>query len=169
LRIYFGHHISKYEESASKREFGANPERNEEMKHRNAFCFTVAGIFLLCLSQFTGADSMVPDMAPCSGDAAKFCSDVPDYGQGRCLEKHENELSAACREHRAKMVEDMKKKIEFRKACNDDIDEFCEMVRPRGNAVQKCLKKYESQLSDPCKEQVKQESVQQLMFHGRYW
>ena len=114
-----------------------------------------------------------PDMGHCSEDVLKFCKDVKQARQWICLQEHENDLSAVCKEQIAKRteegMEDLKKKRQFRIACEDDIAEFCERVRPRGYAVQQCLKKHESELSDPCREQIKQESVQQLMFNGKYW
>jgi hypothetical protein len=90
-------------------------------------------------------------IGPCRDDREKFCKDVKP-GQGRiikCLNEHESELSATCKEHLAMMKEKM---AEFKKACGDDSKKYCKKNRPGKGRIIRCLKEHETELSDPCKE-----------------
>jgi gas vesicle protein len=105
---------------------------------------------LLCLSLWIGTDALAQQKGPCSEDIAKFCKDVQPGGGHiqECLKKHENELSAVCKES----TEEAKKKLkDFSQACADDIKKFCKDIKPGGGQITKCLKEHEHDLSAGCK------------------
>jgi Cysteine rich repeat len=87
---------------------------------------------------------------PCKADVEKFCAGVQP-GQGRvlqCLEQHEADLSAACKQKRDSFREEME---EIRAACEGDVRKFCSEVRPGGGRVAQCLRQHSNELSDACK------------------
>jgi hypothetical protein len=90
---------------------------------------------------------------PCADDMAKFCKDVHPGGGSilKCMKEHENDLSPACKRHVAEMKEKAK---EARKACADDVAQFCKDVQPGGGRIVKCLREHENDLSPDCKGQM---------------
>jgi hypothetical protein len=106
----------------------------------------------LALAQSAGeAPKSAPvKQGPCHDDIQKFCKQVHPGG-GRvhaCLEKHEAELSGACRDARQQAKERIAK---FEQACNADIQKLCKGVKAGGGRVVKCLKAKEAELSPACK------------------
>ena len=78
---------------------------------------------------------------PCRADIEKFCKDVKP-GQGRiekCLQRHEGELSPACRNL-----------IAEERACEADVSKFCKGVKPGGGRIINCLKQHQAELSASC-------------------
>lgn len=99
----------------------------------------------------------VPDarLKPCEEDVQKFCAKVK-AGEGRmskCLKDHEGDLSQACKSHLQAMREHMQ---EAREACRDDAKKLCKDVKPGHGNIVACLKSHENELSDACKEEMKQ-------------
>ncbi len=118
----------------------------------------------LIVGPMFAARASAADKNPCAQDIAKFCKDVkPDFRSiMACLEEHENELSDACKTHEAKMGgrrmevrEEIRERVKFRKACNDDIVKLCKDADPAGGGVVKCLQQHEKELSAPCGERLK--------------
>ncbi len=108
----------------------------------------VAGMLL-----WAAADVFAQGSGPCAEDAAKYCKDVQP-GQGRmaqCLKEHENELSAACKEHIAQMKQRGRGGAE---ACQDDVLKFCKDVQPGRGGIYRCLKEHENELSPACREKL---------------
>lgn len=119
---------------------------------------------LLFLGLMVGTYVSAADKNPCSEDMAKFCKDVkPDFRSiMECLEEHENELSEACKAHETKMGgrrmeirEEIRERVRFRKACNDDIVKFCKDATPATGGILKCLTDHEKEISTSCRESVK--------------
>jgi hypothetical protein len=130
--------------------------------HRLYLAALIATVF--CMGLMFGTDASAVEKNACSEDVAKFCKDIKP-GQGAlmdCLEKHESELSAPCKDFEAKthgrrgeMREKVTTNIESRRACKDDVAKFCKDVQPGRGAVAKCLKEHESELSAQCSQKMK--------------
>ena len=108
----------------------------------------VAGMLL-----WAAADVLAQGRGPCAEDAAKYCKDVQP-GRGRmaqCLNEHENELSAVCKEHIAQMKQ---RGRGIHEACQDDAQKLCKDVQPGGGGIYRCLKEHESELSPACREKL---------------
>lgn len=124
-------------------------------------CATLVGALLILGLMFAAASAA--DQNPCSQDIAKFCKDI---GPGRtaimdCLERHESQLSDACKDYEAKMeglrvewreVVIQQKRVQ--QACRGDIVKFCNDVKPGSGGITTCLKEHASELSMPCKDAV---------------
>ncbi len=85
----------------------------------------------------------------CNADIEKFCKDVQP-GQGRivnCMQQHEAELSAACRDQ---IAEAREKTQAFAKACKPDAEKFCKDVKPGQGRIIRCLKQHQTELSADC-------------------
>lgn len=91
----------------------------------------------------------------CVADAQKFCKDVP-RGRGsvmKCLHEHQAELSTACQE----WMQGVKTQArEITQACQNDVQQFCQGIKPGRGALAKCLKAHESELSATCKDELAQ-------------
>ena len=90
---------------------------------------------------------------PCAGDIAKFCAKVPQGG-GRiqaCLQKHEKQLSPACRARYKHLEQEMGGAAA---SCRFDISRFCSDVAPGGGRVAACLQGHADDLSPVCKERL---------------
>jgi Golgi apparatus protein 1 len=87
---------------------------------------------------------------PCRADVERFCAGVQP-GQGRiveCLQQHESDLSAACKEKRDSFRE---RTEEIRAACEGDAKKLCSDVRPGGGRIARCLQQHANELSDACR------------------
>lgn len=94
-------------------------------------------------------------LKPCHEDVRKFCAKVKS-GEGRiskCLKDHEADLSQACKSHLRTMFAHMQ---EAREACSEDAKKLCKDMSPGHGRIVACLKQHESELSDACKEEMKQ-------------
>lgn len=129
------------------------------MKRLSAFSAATMVAGFLCLGLLICADASAAAKNVCSEDIAKFCNNVsPGWvNLMDCLEKHESELSSACKEYEAKMggarverKERVKEKRMFRQACQADVDKLCYDAVPRQGGIVKCLNEHKSELSDPC-------------------
>jgi hypothetical protein len=67
------------------------------------------------------------------------------------MKEHENELSAACKEHIAQMRQRGK---EIHEACQDDAMKLCKDVKPGGGRIARCLKEHREELSPECREKL---------------
>jgi Cysteine rich repeat len=77
----------------------------------------------------------------CKADIEKICKDIKP-GQGRiekCLQRHEGELSPACRNL-----------IAEERACEADVAKFCKGVKPGEGRIINCLKQHQTELSAGC-------------------
>ena len=119
----------------------------------------------LCIGVFTEGHVFAADQGPCAQDIAKFCKDVKPGGGAirNCLEAHEGQLTAACKEHEAKMektrVEWREKAMQqrkFQRACKVDMAKYCKNVPATPEAQAKCLKTHEKELLPHCNESIKE-------------
>jgi hypothetical protein len=91
----------------------------------------------------------------CAQDVQTLCRDVPQ-GRGnvmKCLRQHQSELSAACQEQIQGAKAQSK---EVGQACQGDVQQHCQGVKPGQGRVASCLKAHESELSTACKDEVAQ-------------
>jgi hypothetical protein len=89
----------------------------------------------------------------CADDVAKFCTSVKGKPAQttQCLKAYQSELSADCRSRLQAMEAQMK---EMSKACQNDVQRFCEDVAPGEGRIAQCLRQHESELSTACKSEV---------------
>lgn len=129
------------------------------MKRISVFSVATMVAGFLCLGLLSGTDACAAAKNACSEDIAKFCKDVkPGWiNLMDCLEKHESELSSACKEYEAKMggarverEELLKEKRMFHQVCKADVDKLCRDAVPRQGGIVKCLNEHKSELSEPC-------------------
>jgi hypothetical protein len=137
------------------------------MKKIKGFYLMTLAAGLLCFGWPLGIDASAADQNPCSGDMARFCANTPPGAAGwvalmECLEKHEKELSDACRDFEAKMggprmerSEAVREKRQFRQSCLGDMAKFCNDAGPTQGAMMKCLNEHENELSIPCSQSIK--------------
>jgi hypothetical protein len=108
-------------------------------------------IFLIVALPATPSTVQAED-GPCKADIEKFCKDVKK-GEGRiikCLKEHQSELSPECKARGADLKAEAK---DVRKACKQDVENFCKDVRPGGGRILKCMKENEAKLSTECKKE----------------
>jgi Golgi apparatus protein 1 len=90
---------------------------------------------------------------PCRGDIEKFCAGIPPGG-GRilaCLKSNANQLSQPCKAH----VEEVRQKAkEFGDACEGDVYQFCQGIRPGKGRMLACLNSNVDRLSPPCRDRI---------------
>jgi len=93
------------------------------------------------------------EVHPCSEDIARLCEEK-NPGGGRivtCLQKHEGELSAACR---VKLQEVRRRVDEAKRACANDIKKFCRNVQEGEGRIARCLEEHSPRLSSGCLEKM---------------
>ena len=113
------------------------------------FAVGILGIASLAFGQ----SPAVPPANPCKADIKQYCGDVK-VGKGRlarCLERHEDSLTAACKTF---MQERRAKHRAEAKACKDDVEKFCGGLKPGGGNLVACLRQHEADLSPPCKQEI---------------
>lgn len=138
------------------------------MKLTGSFYRMVLACSLLCFGWISGMDASAADQNPCSKDVAKFCGNIAAPGPAGmiavmdCLEEHEKELSAACRDFEAGMggsrvekSEAVRAKRQFRQNCMSDMARFCQNAGPMQGGMMKCLSEHENELSAPCNQSIK--------------
>jgi hypothetical protein len=134
------------------------------MKKMKRITLAIMAAGLLCAGLIFGIDATAADKTACSEDIAKFCQNIEPgmVALMDCLEKHENELTDACKEYEAKMGggkaerrELVREKKRFRQACLNDMAKFCNDANPTQGGMIKCLKDHEKEISASCSESIK--------------
>jgi hypothetical protein len=126
------------------------------------YCIILIGMFFISSLMFGTAVSAA-EQNPCSEDIAKFCKDVKP-GQRAimdCLERHESQLSDACKDYEARMErpraesrEVVKQQMRVRQACRGDVAKLCNEAASGSGGITTCLRELASELSMPCREAV---------------
>jgi len=113
----------------------------------------VAGF--LALAPLASAQTATNEaLGPCAADAARLCADAPagHGGKMKCLNEHESELGAECKERLTAVKERMKQIVgEIEEACGDDGRKLCK-ERSLGGGLLPCLAEHEKDLSKPCRD-----------------
>ena len=134
------------------------------MKQMKRVNLAIVAAGLLCVGLMFGTDASAADKNACSEDIAKFCQNIEPgmIALMDCLEKHENELSGACKEFEATMGgrkvergEQVREKIKFRQTCMSDMAKFCKDANPTQGGMLRCLNDHEKEISVPCRESIK--------------
>jgi len=134
------------------------------MKQMKRVTLAIMAAGLLCAGLIFGTDASAADKNACSEDITKFCQNIEPgmIALMDCLEKHENELSGACKEYEATMGgrkaerrEQVREKMKFRQACLNDMAKFCNDANPTQGGMLKCLNDHEKEISVPCSESIK--------------
>jgi hypothetical protein len=126
------------------------------MKRINIYLgILVTGFFCVILS--FAVNSSAANTSACSEDVGKFCKEIKPGGGAifDCLWQHQNELSAACSDHIARMEQRREQIKEFRQACSQDTAKFCKDVKPGRGRIVRCLKEHGNELSSPCGKKLK--------------
>ncbi|HEX7534228.1 MAG TPA: cysteine rich repeat-containing protein [Syntrophales bacterium] len=134
------------------------------MKRMNRIYPMILIAGFICLAMMPGAYAYAAEKNPCSDDIAKFCSNIK-FGTPammNCLESHEGQLSAACKEYEATMegkrvesMERVKLYTKFRQACSADVARFCSDADPKQGGTVTCLKGHANEISPACSETIK--------------
>jgi hypothetical protein len=142
---------------------GNKPKKETLMKQTKRMNLAIMAAGLLCAGLIFGTDASAAENA-CSEDIAKFCQNIEP---GRialmdCLEKHESELTAACKAQEAGMegkrterMETARQAIKFRQACQNDMVQFCNDANPGPGGMLKCLNDHNKEISASCSESMK--------------
>jgi hypothetical protein len=130
-----------------------------KMKKRARLAIMAAG--LLCAGLMFGAAASAADNNACTEDIAKFCQNIEPgiVALMDCLEKHEKELTEACKAHEAAMErgkaesrEMVRERMKFRQACMNDMAKFCNDANPTQGGMITCLNDHEKEISASCSE-----------------
>ena len=129
----------------------------------------LVSIALLCATSGAGAADQ-PGAAACRADAQRLCQGV-EAGKGRvaqCLKENEAQVSGECKAHMAKAHEVMRARMEaFDEACRGDVAQHCGSVDAGKGRVAACLRKNETALSAPCRQQLAQMDAERAHRHER--
>lgn len=134
------------------------------MKQTKRMDLAIMAAGLLCAGLIFGTDASAANKSACSEDIAKFCQNIEPGAMALkdCLEKHESELSAACKAQEATMdrrraegMEMARQVMRFRQACQNDMARFCADAVPRHGGMIKCLNDHEKEISTACSESIK--------------
>jgi hypothetical protein len=134
------------------------------MKQTKPMTLSIMAAGLLLAGLIFGTDASAADKSACSEDIAKFCQNIEPgmIALMDCLEKHESELTGACKEYEATMGggrverrERVQQQTQFRQACLNDMTKFCNDANPTQGGILKCLKDHEKEISASCNESMK--------------
>lgn len=108
--------------------------------------------FLVAASVASAQTATNEALGPCADDAARLCADAPagHGGKMKCLNEHEAELGAECKERLAAVKERMKQIVgEIEEVCGDDGRKLCK-EHALGAGLLPCLAEHDKDLSKPC-------------------
>lgn len=134
------------------------------MKQMKRVTLAIMAAGLLCTGLIFGTDAFAADKNACSEDIAKFCQNIKPgmIALMDCLEKHENELTKACKAHetilergKSERRELVKERNRFRRACLNDMAKFCSDANPTRGGMIKCLNDHEKEISASCSKSIK--------------
>jgi len=101
---------------------------------------------------------------PCSAEAEKFCRNIPPGAASLldCLEKHEGELSRACKDYEERLYGPKEERRErarqyaaIRRTCKDDMVKFCRNVDAIPGGLLTCLTDNQAKVSPACGQSLK--------------
>ncbi len=140
------------------------------MKRMNRVIIAITAVGFVCIGLMPAIPTYAAGSNACTDDIAKFCQNrEPGVTLMDCLEKHENELSEACKAfeatatggRRMEMREQIRQRSKFRQACMNDMAKFCNDANPMQAGMIKCLNDHESELSPACGEMMKAMTMMQ--------
>jgi Cysteine rich repeat len=91
---------------------------------------------------------------PCKKDIETLCKGIEPGGGAiiKCLKENDSKISNECKAHQQQMKGALK---EVQQACHDDIEKFCKGIEPGKGRVRKCMRDHKEELSQKCKEEMK--------------
>ncbi|MFA5975232.1 MAG: cysteine rich repeat-containing protein [Elusimicrobiota bacterium] len=111
----------------------------------------LAFVGMACLSQ----PGFTYTKGACRDDMEKLCPGVKGKESRQCLNQHEAELSAACKQNIAEVKERVKERAdEVKKVCQADVQKFCSDVKPGEGRIVHCLKAHAPDLSAACRKEM---------------
>jgi uncharacterized protein (DUF2141 family) len=124
---------------------------------------TVVAALLLGAGQALAADSLADSLKKaCNKELTTFCKGVP-AGQGRilaCLYAFEDKVSDKCMNALYDAADQLEQAIAAVKyaasQCNGDLQKFCADVKPGQGRGLACLQKHDKDVSQACKDALKQ-------------
>ena len=134
------------------------------MKQMKRITLAIMAAGLLCTGIISGTAASAADRSACSEDIAKFCQNIEPgiIALMDCLEKHESELTSACKAYEAKMEkgkaerrEIVRERMNFRQACMNDMSKFCSDANPMQGGMIKCLNDHDKEISASCSASIK--------------
>lgn len=118
----------------------------------------LAALVCLLASHSTNAQTQSgPPSGPCAADAKKLCPDAaPGHGAVmKCLQEHQADLSAECKEKIAAVKDTMRKRAEsLHAACGGDAERLCPGLEA-GTGLVKCLYAHEADVGQACRDQMR--------------
>ena len=111
------------------------------------FGLTLAIVY--CMT-YCGNIACAENNQPCADDIVKLCQNIqPGGGRiAQCLANHIKDISPACKKRIAEIKNRM---VSVSEACEDDVYQLCNEVRPGGGRVLNCLKEHADEISSECK------------------
>ncbi len=116
-------------------------------------------LFFFSFSLFIGISNLSAK-GKCKEDIKKFCPDVKK-GEGRifeCLNQNYDQLSDTCKQKISKTREKWQM---FKENCGKDLDQFCPNTIPGKGRIRACLAKNKDQITEQCKQFLKNKQPKQ--------
>lgn len=114
------------------------------------FAFHVLAIAIAYCLLLSDRSAHGQSIQPCADDIIKYCKDIQPGGgrMAQCLALHARDMSPACKKRIGEIKNRM---ISVSEACEDDVMELCNDVRPGGVRILNCLKEHAEDVSSECK------------------
>jgi Cysteine rich repeat len=121
----------------------------------------LAAILVGCFALAATARAQTPKgdaTGPCASDAKKLCGDAtPGHGAiMKCLQAHDADLSKECRDKISAVRDKMRERAaSLHAACGGDAERLCPGLEA-GTGLVKCLYDHEPDISQPCRDQMRE-------------
>lgn len=120
------------------------------------------GMLLLFGTQVLAAETLVDTVVKgCKTELETYCKNVTP-GEGRilaCLYAYEDKLSGKCEYALYDAAVQLERALTaltyVANECRDDLQKFCSDIQPGGGRLMACIDKNEKQVSDRCKQAMK--------------
>jgi hypothetical protein len=131
------------------------------MKKRLLFVLVLV-VVLMFGTQVLAAETLVESVTKgCKTELDTYCKNVTP-GEGRvlaCLYAYEDKLSGQCQyalyDAAAQLERALTALTYVANECRDDLQKFCSGIQPGGGRLMACMDKNEKQVSDRCKQAMK--------------
>jgi len=134
------------------------------LKHTLGFHLIVVGAAILFPHVISAPALWAANQNPCYAEAEKFCKNIPPGAASLldCLEKHEGELSRACKDYEERLYGPKEERRErarqyaaIRRTCKDDTVKFCRNVDAVPGGLLTCLTDNQARVSPACSQSLK--------------
>ena len=129
---------------------------------RTLFVLITLGIMSAFFTNAVAAENLVQTVTEgCKAELEKYCGEVTP-GEGRvlaCLYAYGDKLSPKCEYALYDAAVQLERAVAalsyLANECDEDLDKFCAAVEPGEGRLLDCLEKKEKQLTDRCKQALK--------------